>query len=713
MLQTTLSITAGVLATGYAGYLWLRRPRGVAVLALTAGLLACVALELFDLLALVRPEELEIWKQRAFMAEACLPACWLLFALTYSRTGGLRALSRISKLMLLIAVVFFLAVAIFHHDPLFYSPDFAEERMLFLEVEGFYFYLALMIFLTLCLYHLERTLVALPRADRWRAKFEILGVGTILAVLVIYYSQAFLYRSLDMGLIPVRSLALILGMGMMAFSRLRRGEASKIQVSRQMAYRSVVIFAVGCYLIGLGLFGTGMRYLNLGGNRVFFVALAILGGLGILVLLLSEGVRRRIQVKIHQNFYQRKYDYRREWLQFTDRLAAAKSREELERGILQFYAETFALRGAALFLLDQEAGDYVCVRRSEMASSSPRFAQNHPLLEQMRNRFWVVDLQEKSREQLGVGLQQLQEAGCALLVPLWFEGELEGFIALGGRLYEGEKLSYEDFDLMKVLAHQATGALLSLKLSCQLDAASEMVALGKVSAFVMHDLKNLVSSLGLVVDNARDYLDDPEFQADMLETLENTVGKMKGLIARLQNLEEKTVLDLQPTDLLAAAAAGVRLAGSNGVQIQGQSVMALMDEAEIQKVVLNLVINAREACGNREPVAVEVAAAADMALLRVRDRGCGMTEEFIRNRLFKPFETTKKKGFGIGLYQCRQVVLAHGGRIEVESVAGQGTVFTVLLPLAVSSEQLATGVATAGTGLEWQKPCALGDSGQR
>lgn len=701
MLQTTLSITASVLATGYAGYLWLRKPRSGAVIALTAGLLACVALELFDLLALARPHELELWKQRAVMAEACLPACWLLFALTYSRAGGMRALSRISKLMLLAAAGFFLAVAMVPHAPLFYSPDFAEERMLFLGAEGFYFYVALMIFLTLCLYHLERTLVALPRADRWRAKFEILGVGTILAVLVIYYSQAFLYRSLDMRLMPVRSLALVLGVGMMAFSRLRRGEASKIRVSRQMAYRSVVVFAVGCYLIGLGLFGTGMRYLNLGGNRAFFVTLAILGGLGILVLLLSEGVRRRIQVKIHQNFYQQKYDYRREWMQFTDRLAAAKSREELELGILQFYTETFALRAAALFLLDQETRDYVCARRSEMASSSPRFAHSHPLLEKMRNRFWVVDLQEESQQHPEDGLRQLQQAGCTLLVPLWFEGELEGFIALGGRLYEGEKLSYEDFDLMKVLAHQATGALLSLKLSTQLDAASEMVALGKVSAFVMHDLKNLVSSLGMVVDNARDYLDDPEFQADMLETLENTVGKMKGLIARLKNLEEKTTLDLQPADLLATAAAGVRLAGGNGVQVQGQSVMALMDAAEIQKVVLNLVINAREACGNREPVTVEVAAA-EMALLRVRDRGCGMTEEFIRSRLFKPFETTKNKGFGIGLYQCRQVVLAHGGRIEVESVAGQGTVFTVLLPLADSPGQRATGAATAGTGLELQ-----------
>lgn len=701
MLQTTLSITASALAAGYAGYLLLRKPRGVAVAALTAGLLACVALELFDLLAVVRPEELELWKQRSVMAEACLPACWLLFALTYSRAGGVRALTRVSRLLLLAAVGFFLAAAVLPHAPLFYSPDFAEERMLFLGAEGFYFYVALMIFLTLCLYQLERTLVALSRVDRWRAKFEILGVGTILAVLVIYYSQAFLYRSLDMSLMPVRSLALVLGVGMMAFSRLRRGEASKIRLSRMMAYRSVVIFAVGCYLIGLGLFGTGMRYLNLGGNRAFFVALALLGGLGILVLLLSEGMRRRIKVKIHQNFYQRKYDYRGEWLQFTDRLAAAKSREELELGILQFYAETFALRGAALFLLDQEAQDYFCARRSEIANGVPRFAQSHRLLEKMRNRFWVVDLQEEARGEPEDGLRRLQEAGCTLLVPLWFEGELEGFIALGGRLYEGEKLSYEDFDLMKVLAHQATGALLSLKLSCQLDAASEMVALGKVSAFVMHDLKNLVSSLGMVVDNARDYLDDPEFQADMLETLESTVGKMKGLIARLKNLEEKTTLDLQPADLLETARDGVRLAGGNGVEMLGQPVMAQMDAAEIQKVVLNLVINAREASGNREPVTVEVAAA-DMALLRVRDRGCGMSEEFIRSRLFKPFETTKKKGFGIGLYQCRQVVLAHGGRIEVESVPGQGTVFTVMLPRADNPGQSATPAAGAGHGLELQ-----------
>ncbi|OQY21081.1 MAG: hypothetical protein B6I37_09305 [Desulfobacteraceae bacterium 4572_35.2] len=185
-----------------------------------------------------------------------------------------------------------------------------------------------MVAFVLSLFLMEQTLISLSRPDRWRVKFEVLGVGVLLVVLVIYYSQSLLYRSLDMNLVPVRSLSLVLAVSLMAFSRFYRGEVDvRISVSRDIAYRSVVILAVGFYLVALGLFGAGMRYINLTGHRVFFVSLAVVLGLFFVIILLSGKIRRCVRVVLHKNFYQHKYDYRKEWTQFTAKLVVAKSRE--------------------------------------------------------------------------------------------------------------------------------------------------------------------------------------------------------------------------------------------------------------------------------------------------------------------------------------------------------------------------------------------------
>ncbi len=269
-----------------------------------------------------------------------------------------------------------------------------------------------------------------------------------------------------------------------------------------------------------------------------------------------------------------------------------------------------------------------------------------------------------------------------LCVPLQYEGDLEGFIMLGEAVSPGEKLTYEDYDLMKVLARQATSVLLSLKLSAQLSTAHEMAAIGKVSTFVIHDLKNHVSNLTLMVDNARDHMDNPEFQRDMIETLDETIGKINTLISRLKNIKEKKELNIVPCDLAEIVRKGAKASGKRHELVHDKPVLACVDAVEIEKIVHNLVLNAYEAGSAKGSVTISVGMG-NSAFFEVADRGCGMSEEFIRNRLFQPFQTTKQKGFGIGLYQCRQIVEAHGGNIEVTSKVGEGTSFKVNLPAFV------------------------------
>lgn len=653
--------------------------RRLATWGLLAGLAACLLLELADMAALGWPGEWQSWKRLSLLGEGLVPVCWLLYAAAFGR-GGWRELPLLSRALLGAGLLLPLAALSLPLSQVFFSPDFADEQVLFLGGPGYWFYLALLALLVAPLVQLERTLGSLGDSERWQVKFELVGAGAVLTGLFIYAGQGLLYRSLDMNLLPVRSLGLGCGAALMLYSRLRRGGEVKLRLSRPAAFGSLVILAVGLYLVGLGLAGEGMRYLGLPAQRAFVWALALLAGTALVLLFLAEATRRRILVFLHKHFYRQKYDYRQHWLDLTHQLAAAPSLEALQRGILDSFAATFRVRGGALLLVEADGGYYLA-EAVGLPGCRQDIPAGHPLLAALAQKDWVVRFDDGSLALQGeVGICPT----ATFAVPLRFEDDLVGIALLGPRIHPWERLSYEDFDLMKVFGRQAGAALANQRLAGDLAAARELAAIGKVAAFVVHDLKNQVSGLSLVVDNARNYLDDPEFQADMLDTLDGTVRNMNGLIGRLKNLGQLPQLQLRPLNLGEVAAEAVRLVGSDRVRYAPAEVRVRGDRGELQKVVLNLLFNAIEAGGGA--VQLRLRAEPEPQLL-VSDQGCGMSEAFIRQRLFKPFETTKKKGFGIGLYQVRQIVEAHGGRIEVESREGVGTTLTVSLPAMESAQE--------------------------
>ncbi len=673
MVHLSFVILSVSLAVLYGLFLLFKRGRpALWVVALGGAFAATGLLEIFDYLSLARPEQLYLYKKWALIAESFLPLTWLLYSQKFARAGRSSWLQRI---FLITAALVPLAAFMIPLEQFFYSPDFGEEMLLFLGDPGYFFYIAILLFLIFALVNLEVTLMSAPRTERWKIKFEVIGAGLIVAFFIVYYSQSLLYRSIDMSLAPARAMMFSIAVLLMAYSRIRRGDISGVRLSADMAYRSVVIFVLGLYFIGIALLGEGLRYFGESSQRTFFIVVAFVGCVAMIALLLSDKVKRKIKVNLHKHFYRSKYDYRQQWLDFTRGIAEARHSSELHGNILAFFCETFAVRGAVLFLRQDDAS-FRCVHEFEKRSAEEMLAPAVEALRKLDERDWVVDLEEESE---GWG-PVLAGKDAGFLVPLRSDNRIEGFVALGERINPSENLTYEDFDLMKVLARQAASAILNLRLSEELSAAREMELMGRVSAFVLHDLKNLTSNLGLVVDNAENYLDDPEFQTDMMETLRGTVGKMKGLIQRLKNLQEKSQLNRSPADLKQIATDGGRIA-SEKIDIEGEGVTADVDAEEIEKVVLNLVLNAREASNGKGRVRVEVGQEGGEGFIRVADQGSGMSEDFIRNRLFKPFETTKKKGFGIGLYQCRHIVEAHGGRIEVASEEGKGSTFTVWLPV--------------------------------
>jgi len=232
---------------------------------------------------------------------------------------------------------------------------------------------------------------------------------------------------------------------------------------------------------------------------------------------------------------------------------------------------------------------------------------------------------------------------------------------------------------MEALATQSHLAILNHRLTDQLSRARDMEVFGRVTAFIVHDLKNLVYTLSLIVKNARIYIQNQDFQVDMLRSLENTVNKMHVLISQLRQLPSRENLNLELFDLMQLARSTFKHPPERRIKFSGESVQALVDKDQMQKVILNLVMNAWDAAGDDSTVNVEIGIDSS-PFVRIVDSGVGMSAEFIQDSLFQPFRTTKSKGMGIGLYQCKQIVQAHGGVIEVTSVPGKGTVFTVRLP---------------------------------
>lgn len=641
------------------------------------------SIELIDQAAVHLGYDPIVLKKIILHLESFLPAVLLFYSLTYARQVSKRAISPFWWGFLAVSIVFPASVFFLHADRFFYAPDLQTEQMMFLENAGYWFYMGLMVYCIMALMNIEATYSAASVGERWRIKFEVIGFGSILAVLIFYFSQGLLYRSINMNLTPVRSGVFILAAVLIGYARIFRGDGVRVAVSQYILYRSLTLLTVGLYLLVLGLIGEGLRYFGVSFSRDLTIFTAFATGIGMVIVLLSGKARRRVVVFLRKHFFAKKHEYRDEWLKFTSRLSTCRRVEDVYDAILATYRETFGLKGDALYFVDRETGRYRHVSRYNMPAPDEPLAVSEALRSYLVGKERVLNLLDREYEPDPEERARIERIGARFIVPMVSEQELVGFLALGDQLVQ-EKLIYEDYDLMKTLARQATLAILNFRLLEELGETREIAAVARISAFVIHDLKNLATSLSLVLENAKSHLGNPEFHADMLETIGSTVDKMKGLMQRLKNVPEKRRLENKLEnldDIVKSVLAEMNgVAGKDRVTHRGSSATARVDREEIRNVVVNMCLNALDATKGEGAITVETGKENGFAYIRVRDEGCGMSKEFIDTQLFKPFRSTKKKGLGIGLYQCRQIVAAHGGRIAVESAPGKGSVFTVYLP---------------------------------
>jgi putative PEP-CTERM system histidine kinase len=653
---------------------------GMAALAVEAALAAVAGLAGTALDRLVA-EKLRV------LATALLPGTWLRFSLGFARSDD-RAFLRQWRPVTWAAFAVPVALALAPGRHVFAAAVLVDGRWLLpLGWAGRGFHLAFLAASVLILANLERTLRASTGSMRWFIKYMVLGVGGLFAVRIYTSSQALLFRFADTRLHTVESAALVVAAILIGLSLVRaRLRDAQVYVSQSVLYGSVTGLLVGVYLVAVGVLAKLVAHF--GGVQslpavTFFVFLALMALAG---LLFSDRLRQRIRGFVSRNFRRPHYDYRKEWIAFTRHTSSLFEMKALCAAVAARVSETLRVPSVTVWLRsegDPASGLTLGASTVYSEGEAGGWAAAHggALGALIRGRSGPQDLHALPAGD-GAALAQAADTRHAIALVA-AGGEEVGIMVLGARR-EGLPLTLEDMDLLQTFADQAAGSILGLRLSEQLLKAKEMEAFQSLSAFFVHDLKNLASKLSLTLQNLPAHYDDPEFRRDLLATIGRSVAKIEQMCTRLSPLSR--TLDLQRTATDLSEVVGSAVAGLNGSlrarvdQDLRPTPPVSIDAEQIQKVVLNLVLNANDAVREGGQIKVSTGQADRWVYLAVSDDGCGMSPEFMARSLFRPFRTTKGQGLGIGLYHSRKIVEAHQGRIEVDSEQGKGTTFRVMLP---------------------------------
>ncbi len=524
---------------------------------------------------------------------------------------------------------------------------------------------------------------------RWKIKFLCIGIGGMFVYDLFLYSDALLLRQIDREFWNMRGVINAAFAPLIAIAAARNRHWSiDIFVSRKVVFHTATLLWVGLYLIAISAGGYYVRVY--GGDWGTIAQAVVLGGAAVLllVLLFSGNLQARLRLFLTKHFYRHRYDYRDEWLKLMRALASSDYGERLGKRVLQALAQIVDSRAAVLFLRTG-GGDYESAEWWKSEERPLRIARDDPLVSFMRQRHWLIDLDEYRRTPELYGDLRLPgwlEAypTAWLLIPLIQHDELEGF-ALLTRSLAPRPLDWEDRDLLKTAGQQAAGYLALERASAELADARQFEAFNRLSAYVVHDLKNVVGQLALVVSNSKKFKDNQAFVDDAFATVENAVKKMERMLAQLrQGRGEAGAARATRLRPLVEGVVAARQADSPAPALacDGFDGYVVADADRLASVIEHVISNAQDATPDDGFVRVRLYRQGHEAVIEIEDNGCGMDADFIRNRLFKPFDTTKgNAGMGIGAYECREFIRSIGGDVVVESAPGVGSTFRLLLPL--------------------------------
>jgi putative PEP-CTERM system histidine kinase len=525
--------------------------------------------------------------------------------------------------------------------------------------------------------------------SRWGLRLPMIALAGMWAYDLHLYTVAWLTRAPVDDLLAMRGAILSMLVPLFALAS-RRSARWRMQLSRAATFQSLSLIAILGYLI---LMMTASRALEvLGGNwvRIGQVGLVFAITVAAVILLPSGRMRAWSRVIVAKHFFEHRYDYREEWLRFTRTVGGDAP---LGERIIKAIAD-IAESPSGLLLVPEGGRLGVAARWNWREDLPPPGPGDSALIAYLERTGRVLDFASLGSAALKSTEPEVRlPDSLAALDPLWagvplIHGDrLVGLVLLEHPLVR-RPLDWEDYDLFRTVGIQAASYLAEARTQDALADARRFDEFNRRFAFIIHDIKNLVSQLSLVIRNSERHADKPEFREDMIATLHSSVKKMNDLLARLHrgshNVEAEPVRTIPLGQPVAAVAEIKRRV--HPVEVEGDSAIAVLaDPVRLEQALGHLVQNAIDASPPGMPIRITCGTRGAEAIIEIGDRGAGMSADFIRTRLFQPFASTKESGFGVGAFEARSLVAAMGGRIEVDSRPGEGSCFTILLPLGETS----------------------------
>jgi putative PEP-CTERM system histidine kinase len=642
-----------------------------------------------------RLEDVIRWMTAASLIKCFIPVIWLCFGLTYSRSGYREFLRRWRPALLLVGLLPIGVWLMYRGQLVLVVPGEAPGTALlqFGPMTGV-LNAVLLVALVLILMNLEQTFRAAVGTMRWRIKYVVLALVVIFGAQLYVRSQAILFSSPDIALLGVESGALLIGCVFLTLAYARTGwREIDVHPSSAVLRSSLTVIIVGGYLLVVGALAVVVK--RFGGADVFQLQafVVVLGMTGLAVLLLSDRARQRLHQFSVRHFNKAQHDSVRIWTLFSRSLASVTDQAALCSVSARLISQTFDVLSVSVWLVDEETGQLVIIDSTGAPATTavdanrtaglPRVisefleARSAPFDLETIDAAWAAEMRQVNPAAFPAG-------GNRLCVPLRAGTHLVGVLVLADRI-NGAPYTIEELELLACVGDQITSVLLNLRLAADVAEAKELEAFRTMSAFFVHDLKNAASSLNLTLKNLPLHFDDPAFRQDALRGIGNTTHRIEDMIDRLGTLRQRTDSVRVDTDLNQIVKN--TLAGVNGMpNVEVVSDLRpvptiLADDEQIRSVVTNLVLNAQEALVAGGRIEVRTEHRGSRVVLSVMDNGCGMSPSFVKDSLFRPFQSTKKNGLGIGLFQSRAIVLAHGGGVHVESEVGKGTAFHASFPV--------------------------------
>jgi len=526
--------------------------------------------------------------------------------------------------------------------------------------------------------------------QRKALKYMCIGIGAMYLYSLYLYSDALLYNQVDVQNWQAQGFVYSIALISIVLTLIRNPtNESSVNISQSIMFYSSAIVLTAVYLLIMALGGYYLKQIGGEWSSILSTIFVFASLLLLLVLASSSHVRARITVFIDKHFRDYKYDYREQWLGLIRALSSSNDDDKLESRALKAITDMMNSPGGSLWVRKNQQ-QFAPITQTGMSEiENVLESTDGSLANYLENWQWVVNLMEYQTEpeiyqELELPEWLSNQKDVWLVVPLMLQLKLYGFIVVL-RSKSKKDFNWEDIDLLRTAGRQVAIHLAEQRSAMALVQARQFEAFNRFSAYVVHDLKNLVSQLALVVKNAEKHQHNPEFMEDAINTVDNAVDRMNRMLAQLRS-GTTSQQSLEVTDLKAVLMSVVS-DKSNGLPIPNlshseESLFVQANEVRLVSIIGHIVQNAQDATDENGDINISCEKSGENALIIVRDTGCGMDQAFINERLFKPFDTTKGlTGMGIGAHETKAFIEESGGSLTVESIKNKGSVFYIKLPL--------------------------------